>query len=261
MIQLYHGDCLDVMPREIADHSVDFICADLPYGTTACKWDVRIPFEPLWAEYERIIKPRGAVVLFGSQPFTSVLVTSNLKWFKYCWTWDKKTGKGHLVVKYRPLQQTEDIAVFGKGRVNYYPILTKRDKPRKLKECARTSIMGGKVNPEYERMTDFYYPKTLLHYPWSPVKTLHPTQKPVALLEYLVKTYTNPDDVVLDNVMGSGTTGVACVNTGRKFIGIELYPLPSKPVGEDNPDYFGIAQGRIAKAQAQARQLEMELTR
>ena len=128
---LYHGDCLQVMPT-LPDHSVDMICADLPYGTTACHWDTVIPFAPLWAQYKRLIKPRGAIVLFGSQPFTSALIMSNVEWFKYCWVWDKNRGNGHLIADHRPLQQTEDIAVFGKSSTVYNPQMSPRDKSRKL---------------------------------------------------------------------------------------------------------------------------------
>lgn len=218
--RLFWGDCLDVMPT-LPDQSVHVIIADWPYGTTKCKWDILIPLDRLWKECKRLIRPRGAIVLFCGQPFTSQLICSNPKWFKYCWTWDKKTGKGHLVAKVRPLQQTEDIAVFGKGGINYYPILTPQKK-RTLKEGGRrTEIMGGAKNPNHGRITDFLYPKTILHFPWSPVKSRHPTEKPLSLLEYLVETYTREGDVVLDNTMGSGTTGEACVNLNRSFIGIE----------------------------------------
>ena len=236
MHTLYHGNCLDVLPT-LPAQSVDAIIADPPYGTTACKWDSVIPLEAMWRELKRVIKPNGAIVLFCGQPFTSVLVASNIKQFKYCWTWDKKTGKGHLVAKIRPMQQTEDIAVFGQGRITYNPICTAQ-KPRRLKEYSRTEIMGGTCNPDYERVTDFLYPKTLLHFPWSPTESLHPTQKPVELLRYLVRTYTNPGETVLDFTMGSGTTGVACAMEGRHFIGVEL-----------DAGYFDIARKRIESVQ------------
>ena len=239
-MELYLGDCLEVMPK-LADKSVDAIICDLPYGVTSCAWDSVIPFEPLWTQYKRIIRPRGAIVLFGSQPFTSALVMSNLEWFKYCWTWDKGTGKGHLVAKYRPLQQTEDILIFGNGAINYYPQTTKRDKSEKLREGSRTEIMGGRYNEKYSRITDFRYPKTLLNFVWSPTTSLHPTQKPVALLQYLIKTYTNPGDTVLDNCFGSGTTGVACKLLHRRFVGVEK-----------DAHYFDIAAKRIAETQAPA---------
>lgn len=236
MCALHCGDCLEVLPT-LAAGSVDAVIADPPYGTTACKWDSVIPLEPMWRELKRVIKPRGAVVLFAAQPFTSALVMSNAAWFKYCWTWDKKTGKGHLVAKIRPMQQTEDIAVFGRGRITYNPICTPQ-KPRRLKEYSRTEIMGGTCNPDYEHMTDFLYPKTLLHFPWSPTESLHPTQKPVDLLRYLIRTYTNAGETVLDFTMGSGTTGVAAIQEGRRFIGVEL-----------DAGYFDIARKRIEAVQ------------
>lgn len=208
------------MPN-IPDKSINMILCDLPYGTTACKWDVIIPFEPLWEQYKRMIKDNGAIVLTANQPFTSVLITSNLRMFKYCWVWDKITAKGHLVAKMRPMQQTEDIVVFGRGKINYYPIMIKRpkDKIEFTKEASRTEIMGGKSNmPEKKKYTT-WYPKTLLIFKTE--RGLHPTQKPVALFEYLIKTYTNKGDLVLDNCAGSGTTGVACKNLGRNYILIE----------------------------------------
>lgn len=231
------GDCLEVM-KKIKDKSIHAVLVDPPYGTTKCKWDTMIPLDRMWLEIDRIIKPGAAVVIFCTQPFTSVLIGSNLSKFKYCWTWDKKIGKGHLVAKHRPLQQTEDIAVFGKGKIIYYPILIPREKPRKLKEYYRTEMMAGKeFETNYERVTDFYYPKTLLHFPWSPSKTLHPTEKPVALLEYLVKTYTAENNWILDFTMGSGSTGVAALNLKRRFIGVEK-----------EEKYFEIAEKRLENA-------------
>jgi site-specific DNA-methyltransferase (adenine-specific) len=160
---------------------------------------------------------------------------SNPKWFKYCWTWNKVTGKGHLVAKKRPLQQTEDIAVFGKGAVNYHPIKEPMSKPRKIKEYTRTVIMGGRCNADYERTTDFRYPKTLLTFSWSPATSLHPTQKPVALIEYLIKTYTKEGELILDNTAGSGTLAIACINTDRRYICIEK-----------DEHYFEVMRTRIA---------------
>lgn len=172
----------------------------------------------------------------ASQPFTSALVMSNPSIFKYCWTWDKTTAKGHLVAKYRPLQQTEDVAVFGKNKINYYPIMVDRPK-NKIQisyEASRTEIMGG-VSKKAKKVYDKWYPKTLLKFKTE--RGLHPTQKPVALFEYLIKTYTNEGETVLDNCMGSGTTGVACKNLNRNFIGMEL-----------DKEYFEIAKKRIAEA-------------
>jgi len=237
--KLINGDCLEEM-KQIKDKSIDMILCDLPYGTTKCKWDTGIPFDKLWEQYERITKDKGAIVLFGSQPFTSALVMSNSKRFKYCWTWDKVTAKGHLVAKIRPMQQTEDIVVFGKGRIKYYPIMEDREKDRKDvdTEYSRTEIMGGEVKRKRKKIVRTKkYPKTILTFSNASQKgKVHPTQKPVALLEYLIKTYTNENETVLDNCMGSGSTGVACVNTNRNFIGIEL-----------DEDYFNIAKERIEK--------------
>ena len=239
MIDLRLGDCLEVM-RSIPDKSVDAIICDLPYGTTACKWDSVIPFEPLWAQYKRIIKDNGAIVLFGSEPFASMLRMSNLNQYKYDWTWDKVTARGHLVAKKRPMAQTESISVFYNKAPTYNPQMVKRpiDKieVRKTTEYARTELIGGKSNAPVNKVYDEWYPKTIITISnaGSSFKSVHPTQKPVALIEYLIKTYTNQGDTVLDNCMGSGTTGVACKNLGRNFIGIE-----------QDANYFDIAKNRI----------------
>ena len=239
-IDLYNGDCLELM-KSIQDKSVNMILCDLPYGTTACKWDTVIPFEPLWEHYNRVIKDNGAIVLFGSEPFSSYLRMSNIKNYKYDWIWDKVTAKGHLVAKIRPMQETENISVFGNSKITYYPIMELREKERKdvNVEYSRTEIMGGKTTKEMEKITRKYrYPKNIIRVSNASQKDkFHPTQKPVALLEYLIKTYTNEGDIVLDNCMGSGSTGVACVNTNRNFIGIEL-----------DKDYFNIAKERIENA-------------
>lgn len=223
--KIYNEECLIGMEK-IPDKSIDMILCDLPYGTTACKWDTIIPFDLLWEQYNRIIKDNGAIVLTASQPFTSALIMSNVNNFKYNWTWDKVTAKGHLVAKYRPMQQTEDICVFGKGRINYYPIMELRDKVRKdvSVEYSRTQIMGGTTSKEKEKILRTHkYPKTILKYSNASQKNkLHPTQKPVDLFEYLIKTYTNEGETVLDNCMGSGTTAIAAINTNRNYIGFEL---------------------------------------
>ena len=236
MINLMLGDCLERM-KEIPDGSVDLILTDPPYGTTACKWDSVIPFEPMWEQYKRIIKDNGAIVLTASQPFTSALVMSNVKMFKYEWIWNKVTGRGHLVAKHRPMAQHENILVFGNGKVKYNPQMVLMEKPQKGRsmEASRTSIMGGHTTKESETIIRTHkYPKTIITQGVDG-KYVHPTQKPVALFEYLIKTYTNEGDLVLDNCMGSGTTGVACKNLNRKFIGIEK-----------DETYFKIAQDRIA---------------
>jgi site-specific DNA-methyltransferase (adenine-specific) len=235
------GDTLERM-AEIPDGTVDMVMADLPYGTTACKWDSVIPFEPLWAAYRRVAKKNAAIVLTASQPFTSALVMSNVKEFKYDWCWRKPKGTGHLNAKKMPLRDKEDVVVFCRGQSTYNPQFTEgtpyKDKAGKDHE-ARSSMTDS-----YGAYTNFRndsdgrrYPKQVIEFPVVERGTQHPTQKPVALMEYLVKTYTNPGELVLDNTMGSGTTGVACMNTDRRFIGIER-----------DPEYFQIAQARIEAA-------------
>jgi site-specific DNA-methyltransferase (adenine-specific) len=215
-MELIQGDCLEVM-KEISNKSIDMILCDLPYGTTACKWDSIIPFEPLWEQYNRIIKDNGAIVLFGNEPFTSKLITSNLKGFKYRWDWNKKIPSGMGYAKYRPMQQTEDIAVFTKNgeKTIYNPQMIKRDKPIK---SGGNTIQAGVYSgfkcmgegKEYNKTYEYKNPITLIEFDKIRKGAVHPTQKPVALLEYLIKTYTNEGETVLDNCMGSGSTGVAC---------------------------------------------------
>lgn len=239
--KIYKGDCLELM-KDIDDKSIDMILCDLPYGTTACKWDAVIPFEPLWEQYKRIIKNNGAIVLTATQPFTSALVMSNPKLYKHSWVWDKVTARGHLVAKYRPMQQTEDILVFSKHKVNYYPIMVDRPKDkieiRKTREYDRTEIMGGKKKALEPKVYDKWYPKNIITFSNanSSNTSIHPTQKPVSLFEYLIKTYTNEGEIVLDNCIGSGTTAIAAINTNRKYIGMELddtyYELACKRVEE-----------------------------
>jgi site-specific DNA-methyltransferase (adenine-specific) len=237
MINLMQGDCLERM-KEITSGSVDMILTDPPYGTTACKWDSIIPLEPMWEQLKRIIKPNGAIVMTASQPFTTILIASNMKMFKYCWVWDKVKPSGFQVAKYKPMMQHEDICVFGIGKVNYYPIKTTRDKV-KIGGPVSDSLSSPIANHDFKkRVYTDKHPKSILTFSNANQRSrYHPTQKPVALMEYLIKTYTNEGETVLDFTMGSGTTGVACVNTGRNFIGIEL-----------DPDYFRIAQERIANA-------------
>ena len=224
--QILQGDCLELM-KDIPDGSVDMILADLPYGTTACKWDTIIPFEPLWEQYKRIIKPNGAIVLTASQPFTSALVMSNPRMFKYALIWDKvKSSQPHLS-KIQPMKRHEDILIFGESKVNYYPQKVLKDKPRKAYGSKMTDNndhkLGLKQLPPY--LITHSYPTSIL--PFSNADNtnrVHPTQKPVALFEYLIKTYTNEGDLVLDNVAGSGTTGIAAMNTNRNFILMEQEP-------------------------------------
>ena len=241
-IQLFKGDCLEIM-KDIPDGSVDMILCDLPYGTTACKWDVIIPFEPLWEQYNRIIKDNGAIVLFASQPFTTMLIGSNIKCYKHSWVWHKKNAGNILVAKYQPLKTTEDIVVFSKNgkKVNYYPIMTighkdrSKEKPTKKRSDLFSGIKSGEFKHGTNKKGNERYPKHLIEFSNASRKEhYHPTQKPVDLLEYLIKTYTKEGEVVLDSCMGSGSTGIACLNTNRKFIGIEK---------EDK--YFDIAHKRI----------------
>ena len=236
-MHLLNGDCLELM-KDISDNSVDMILCDLPYGTTDCKWDSIIPFEPLWEQYNRIVKDNGAIVLFSAQPFTTKLIKSNLKNFKYCWYWKKNNVTGGIFCKYQPMRCIEDICVFYKKMPTYNPQgLKKLDKVKVSMPHGKDSVYKRKKNPSFQMYTG--YPKHLLEFDNEAIchkNRLHPTQKPVALLEYLVNTYTNEGDIVLDNCMGSGSTGVACVNTNRRFIGIEL-----------DKGYFDIAKERINK--------------
>ena len=233
--KIYNEDCLEGMKR-IPSGSVDMILADLPYGTTACKWDTIIPFELLWEQYNRIIKDNGAIVLTATNPFSSVLVSSNLKGFKHEWIWQKEKGVGFQVAKYRPMQEHEHVLVFTKKgeRVDYYPIKEKRDKPIKSKGASTKS--GSSPIAYLNNINKTYvdkYPTSIKKFKRDSNK-IHPTQKPVALFEYLIKTYTNEGDTVLDNVMGSGTTAIACLNTNRNSIGFEL-----------DKGYFDIANERV----------------
>ena len=222
--------------KDIPDKSVDMILCDLPYGVTSRnKWDSIIPFEPLWESYHRVIKDNGAIVLNCQQPFTTYLISSNIKEFKYCWVWYKKQTTGFLNAKKQPLRNCEDIAVFYKKQPTYNPEMRKGKRVSKNTGGGSTNYNGFTYMSHYSEM---YYPTTLLEIPLPRFKGGHPTQKPVPLLEYLIKTYTNDGDTVLDNCMGSGSTGVACVNTCRNFIGIEL-----------DGGYFEIAKSRISEAE------------
>ena len=228
-IQLYNGDCLEVM-KQLPDKSVDMILCDLPYGTTKNKWDAIIPFDELWKNYNRIIKDRGAIVLTATQPFSSKLVCSNIENFSYEWVWVKSKITGVLNAKKMPVRKHEQILVFNKPKM-YNPqglVLN----GTVTKQGSSSSNYGKRDTKQY--IQEFSnYPRDVLEIA-SEGKTVHPTQKPVALMEYLIKTYTNEGDLVLDNCMGSGTTGVACKNTNRNFIGIEL-----------DEKYFNIAEERI----------------
>lgn len=237
-IELWQGDCLELM-KDVPNGSVDMILCDLPYGTTKNKWDVIIPFDLLWEQYNRIIKDHGAIILFANQPFTTHLIYSNIKNFKYCWTWDKQIPSGMGYARFRPMQQTEDICVFEKkGRKTIYNAQkTKRDKPIKSGGVRKSDSAPHTMTKPLNKTYDYKNPVTLLSYMKIRKGSMHPTQKPVELMEYLIKTYTNDGEVVLDNCMGSGTTGVACKNLNRKFIGIEL-----------DEGYFNLAKERIESA-------------
>lgn len=237
MIDLYNGDCLEVMDRLIEQGiTVDAIITDPPYGTTACKWDSVIPFNYMWERLNKLIKPNGAIVLFGSEPFSSALRMSNIKNYKYDWDWNKKIPSGMSYAKYRPMQQTERISIFTyKGEKTIYnPQKIKREKPIKAGGMKHSDSAMTKGYKPLKKTYEYKNPTTLLEFDKIRRGSLHPTQKPVALMEYLVKTYTNENETVLDFTMGSGTTGVACKNLNRNFIGIEL-----------DEDYFNVAQKRI----------------
>jgi site-specific DNA-methyltransferase (adenine-specific) len=223
MNRIIHGDCLVEMPK-LADKSIDMILCDLPYGTTACKWDTVIPFEPLWKEYKRLIKNNGAIVLTASQPFTSALVMSNPGWFKYEWIWEKSRATNFLNYKINPAKKHESVLVFGSGSLNYRPIMeegrayidNRRPKLRGLSSVVSSELMNGPRVNEGLR-----YPGSIIKFKNPNNDSGHPTQKPVALFEYLIRTYTNEGDTVLDNCAGSFTTAIACMNTNRKYICIE----------------------------------------
>lgn len=227
-VHLIKGDCLEVM-KGIENKSVDMILCDLPYGTTWASWDNKLNMQLLWKEYNRIIKDKGAIVLFSSQPFTTQLINSNLKNYKYTWYWVKNIKGNYLNAKRQPLRQMEEINVFNKH--NYYP--------QGLIKCNKISRRGSNATTTLDNYSnewyqeDTGYPSNVLYCDLDKDK-YHSTQKPVSLCEYLIRTYTNEGEIVLDNTMGSGSTGVACINTNRKFIGIEL-----------NDEYFDIAYNRI----------------
>ena len=227
---LLFGDCLERM-KEIPDASVDMVLTDPPYGTTACKWDSVIPFEPMWAELKRIIKPNGAIVLFGSEPFSSALRMSNIKQYKYDWVWDKLSATNFVHAKNKPMKQHENISVFSlgttihkgqsKNRMEYYPQeLIQINKKRNKTINSDISFSKRPSHKDEFITTHTNYPKTILSFKRD--KGFHPTQKPVALLEYLIKTYTQEGETVLDFTFGSCSTGVACLNTNRRFIGVEM---------------------------------------
>jgi site-specific DNA-methyltransferase (adenine-specific) len=246
---LLEGDCLERM-SEIADRSIDLVLADPPYGTTACKWDSIIPLEPMWDHLKRAAKQNAAIVMTASQPFTSALVMSNVDWFKYTWVWMKNRATGHVHAKNKPMKQHEDVCVFSGGttihegqsvnRMPYYPQglteLAKGTKRRTRKDAGDNAVMAARKSHKETECSHSGYPISVIDFAVDVNNgvRVHPTQKPVALMEYLIKTYTNEGDTVLDFTMGSGTTGVAARKCGRRFIGIEK-----------DPEYFQIASSRI----------------
>ena len=234
-IELIQGDCLEKM-KDIPNKSIDMILCDPPYGTTACKWDSVIPFDKMWEQLNRIIKPNGAIVLFGSEPFSSALRMSNIKNYKYDWDWNKKIPSGMAYARYRPMQQTERISIFTKdgSKTIYNPQMILRDKPIKAGGMSKGETTNNQNLKALKKTYTHKNPVTLLEFDKIRKGSLHPTQKPVPLIEYLIKTYTDEKETVLDFTMGSGTTGVACKNLNRNFIGIEL-----------DPEYFKIAEKRI----------------
>ena len=254
MIDLYNGDCLEIMDRLIEQGiKVDAIITDPPYGTTACKWDTIIPFDEMWLRLNKLIKPNGAIVLFGSEPFSSLLRVSNLKNYKYDWVWKKTRSAGFIHAKNMPLKRTEIISIFslgkmghisqlGDNRMIYNPQgLVKVDKIHKRPNSFSSSgntVIGQRPSHKKEFKVEFEnYPINIIDIPNEyNVNSFHPTQKPVALMEYLIKTYTNENELVLDFTMGSFTTAIACLNTKRNFIGIEL-----------DDKYFNIGTDRVGE--------------
>lgn len=224
--KIYNEDCLEGMKR-IPDGSVDMILCDLPYGTTACKWDTIIPFEPLWEQYERVIKDNGAIILFGSEPFSSKLRSSKLKLYRYDWIWEKDNHTNFLNIKKQPGKRHEVISVFYKKQPTYNPQMWEGKENhsvgKQVGKMVEREYLGNKFELKEAQKSNLKYPISILRFKGEGRgKAVHPTQKPVALFEYLIKTYSNEGDTILDNCMGSGTTAIACLNTDRQYIGFEL---------------------------------------
>ena len=244
-MKLYNADCLSILPS-LADNSVDLILTDPPYGTTPCKWDSVIPLDKMWIELKRIIKKESAILLFGIEPFSSILRSSNLNWFKYDWIWEKQNAANFLQAKYAPMKVHEIVSVFSNAAVTYsngnisikYNPQMAVGKPYKHNGSDKIHITGPTVRTPVKvietKNNGFRYPRSIIKFDKDNFKRVHPTQKPIALLEYLIKTYSNENDTVLDFTMGSGSTGIACKNLNREFIGIEL-----------DKKYFEIATNRI----------------
>ena len=234
---LYNGDCLEILSQLETD-SIDMLFVDLPYGTTKCKWDICIPLESLWEQYNRICKINAAMVFTSAQPFTSVLINSNIKNFKYTWVWEKSKASGYLNAKKMPMKAHEDVCVFYRKPPTYNPQMWKGEPYNKGKAHRPTEVYGKQVATLVKNDSGMRYPRTVQYFKTaeSEGKTTHPTQKPVALCEYFIKTYSNEGDTILDNTMGTGATGVAAIRNSRNFIGIEL-----------DEKYFQIAKERIEK--------------
>jgi site-specific DNA-methyltransferase (adenine-specific) len=251
VFKLYLGDCLEIMPS-FPDSSVDMILCDLPYGTTACKWDAIIPLDKLWMQYARLIKPRGAILLNCAQPFTAKLIVSKIEWFRHEWIWDKVRPSGMQIAKYRPMQRHESVCVFGKESVNYYPIMVKRAEAVTGAVASRSDSSPLAHSDGEERQYLYKFPQSILDADigkaagiidfCKPTHAVHATQKPVPMLSYLLQTYSKQGDVILDNTMGSGSTGVACINESRNFIGIEkdeiIFALAKKRIEEAKPEHY-----------------------
>lgn len=257
-VRLFQGECLELL-KTIPDNSVHLVLCDLPYGTTKCKWDSVIDIDKLWVEYRRIlVKPTGVVVLFGQQPFTTRLIAGNYEWFKYTMIWKKNKTTQYLLANYRPMKCTEDICVFSpggaaaasrhKGNMTYNPqdlVAVEIKKKNSEKRIGKMLNQSHHLGPNNKLVGESEYTQTFKNYPTELIEfniesdTIHETQKPVALIEYLIKTFSNPRDVVLDNTMGSGTTGIGCIHTNRQFIGMELIPK-----------YFDLSCARISEAVA-----------
>jgi site-specific DNA-methyltransferase (adenine-specific) len=236
--KIYNMDCLEGM-KYIDDKSIDMILCDLPYGTTACKWDTIIPFEPLWEQYERVIKDNGAIVLTARQPFTSLLITSNLKLFRQTWVWDKVISTNFMNARKMHIQGFEDVVVFYKRLPTYNPQMEEGEPykdNRSIPHRTKTEALGSRAPYQPQDNKGVRYPRGIVRFSARNNSPLHPTQKPVELFEYFIKTYTNEGELVLDNCMGSGTTAIACINTNRNYIGFEL-----------NNEYYEIAKNRINK--------------
>ena len=241
--KLYLMDCLEGM-KNIPLGLVDMVLTDPPYGTTACKWDSIIPLEPMWEQLKRVIKPNGAIVMTASQPFTTTLIASNMKMFKYCWVWEKERPSNPAIAKKRPLKYTEDVVVFYINHPIYNPQMIRREEKNKRnnKNERFSTEASASLGDSFKKqgLSDWCYPKDALKV--NVQRGLHPTQKPVALMEYLIKTYTNEGELVLDFTMGSGTTAIACINTNRNWIGFEI-----------DEDYYKAASERIEIHQMQTK--------